>query len=165
MTMNRTKASQDIMELFIQSVHKYKALEKIPSRTGANHDLFHSERHLLDMIGDNPGVNITDFARLAGITKGAVSQVVSKLENKGLVKRYKSSANDKEVFLELTRSGRDIYIQHKKTNEETLKPLIEKLEQFPDDKVEFLILMFRWINDYLEQEREHMKRHAGKGHR
>lgn len=163
--MDRTKASKIIMELFIQAVHQYNALEKIPVKVGTRHDLYHSERHFIDKIGDHPDMNITDFAKAQGITKGAVSQVVKKLESKGLVRRYKTSDNDKEVFLELTRSGRDIYIQHKRTNEETIKPLIEKLKQHTDEKVEFLISMFTWINDYLDQGVEQMKGHAGKAHR
>jgi DNA-binding MarR family transcriptional regulator len=163
--MDRTKASKKIMELFIQAVHQYNALEKIPVKVGEKHDLYHSERHFLDKFGDHPGVNITEFARAVGITKGAVSQVVKKLETKGLVRRFKGSGNDKEVFIELTRAGRDIYVRHKKTNEDTIKPLIEKLRQYPDDKVEFLISMFGWINDYLDLGREQMRGHAMKAHK
>lgn len=147
------------MELFIQAVHKYNAMEKIPAKAGTKHDLYHSERHWLDKIGSQPGVNVTEFARAAGITKGAVSQVVSKLERKGFVRRYKSGTNDKEVFLELTREGRELYIKHKKKNEETLKPLVEELKKYPDDKIEFLILLLAWIGEYLEQGREQMKGH------
>jgi DNA-binding MarR family transcriptional regulator len=158
--MDVTKASQDISELFIQAVHKYNALEKIPVRVGAKHDLYHSEKHFLDKIGDHPGVNVTEFARAVGITKGAVSQFVKKLENKGLVRKYKSSGNDKEVFLELTRAGRDIYLQHKKKNEETIEPLTEELKKYPDDKIDFLVAMFKWIVDYLEQSRRQMKERA-----
>jgi DNA-binding MarR family transcriptional regulator len=157
--MDRTKSSKKIMELFIQAVHRYNALEKIPVKAGSKHDLYHSERHFLDKIGDHPGVNVTEFARAVGITKGAVSQVVKKLENKGFVRRYKSSSNDKEVFLELTRAGRDIYIKHRKTNEETIKPLIEKLKKYPDDDIDFLIAMFTWIGEYLDQGRKQMKGH------
>jgi DNA-binding MarR family transcriptional regulator len=159
MTMDTTKASRDIMELFIKAVHKYNALEKVPSKIDSKHNLYHSERHLLDKIGDQPGVNITEFSRVVGITKGAVSQVVKKLENKGFIRRYKSSSNDKEVFLELTRAGRDIYIKHKKTNEETLKPLIEKLKKYPDDKIDFLIAMFIWIGECLDQGKKQMEEH------
>lgn len=158
--MNRTKASQDIMELFIKAVHKYNALEKLPSKSGTKHDLYHSERHFLDKIGDHPGMNITEFAKTAGITKGAVSQVVKKLENKGLVKRYKSSVNDKEVFIELTRDGRDAYIRHRKKNEQTVMPLIKELEKYPDDKIDFLLAMFTWIGNFLDESKKDMKRHA-----
>jgi len=148
------------MELFIKAVHKYNALEKLPSKAGTKHDLYHSERHFLDKIGDHPGINMTEFAKTVGITKGAVSQVVKKLESKCLVKRYKSSVNDKEVFIELTRDGRDIYIQHKKKNEETVRPLIKELEKYPDDKIDFLVAMFAWIGKYLDESKMNMKGHT-----
>lgn len=148
------------MELFIKAVHKYNALEKHPSKAGKKHDLYHSERHFLDKIGDHPGMNMTEFAGATGITKGAVSQVVKKLENKGLVKRYKGSVNAKEVFIELTKDGRDIYIHHKKKNEETIKPLTEELKKYPDDKIDFLVAMFAWIGKYLDESNiKHMKEH------
>ncbi len=147
------------MELFIQSVRKFNALEKLPRKTGMKHELYHSERHLIDRIGDHPGVNLSEFARSAGVTKGAVSQLVKKLEKKGVVVRYKSSGNDKEVFLELTRAGRDIYIKHKKTNEETIKPLVEELSKYPDEEVLFLVSMFKWICGYMDESRAQMKRH------
>jgi len=145
------------MELFIQAVHKYNALEKIPTKTGSKHDLFHSERHLIDKIGTHPGVNITEFARSSGKTKGAISQVVKKLEAKGLVKRYKGSGNEKEVFLELTPDGMDIYQKHQHKNEETIGPLLEELRKYPDQTVGSLVSLFRWIVDHLDQSGNRMK--------
>lgn len=139
------------MELFIRSVRKYNALEKISVKSVTKHRLYHSERHMLDTVGDNPGMNITDFARKLGVTKGAVSQIIKKLENKGVVRRYKSGSNEKEVFLELTDTGLDVYSQHRKTNEETIRPLIRELGKYPDDKVRFLVDMFKWIDEFLGQ--------------
>jgi DNA-binding MarR family transcriptional regulator len=163
--MTRTKASKEIMELFIQAVNKYNALEKIPTQIGSKYNLYHSERHFLDMIGDHPVANVTEFARAMGITKGAVSQVIKKLETKGLIRRFKSSSNNKEVFLELTKNGRDFYLQHKRVNEDTIKPLAEKLNQHMDENVDLLISMFKWINDHLDEGMDKMKGHAGKKHR
>lgn len=157
--MDRTKAGKDITELFIRAVQKYNALEKIPVKVGAKHDLYHSEKHFLSTIGDHPGMNMTEFANTIGITKGAVSQFVAKLEAKGLAQRYKNDDNGKEVFLELTRTGRELYIHHRKMDEETIKPLIGELDKYPDDKVEFLAAMLGWIGDYLEQSKEHMLKH------
>ena len=147
------------MDLFIQGVRKYNALEKVPVKIGSKHNMFHSERHFLNMIGDHQGVNITEFANAMGITKGAVSQIVNKLEIKGFINRYKSGGNGKEVFLELTRDGRDLYIKNKKTNDETIKPLIERLKKYSDDEVDFLIVMFKWIGEYLDQGRKQMSEH------
>ena len=157
--MDRTKASKEIMELFIGAVSKYNALEKIPVKVSSKHDLYHSERHMLDKIGDHPALNVTDFAKALGVTKGAISQVAKKLEGKGVVRRYKSGTNGKEVFLELTEIGRNVYMNHKKTNDETLEPLLNELKKYPDDKIQFLIAMFKWIDGFLDQSREKTKEH------
>jgi DNA-binding MarR family transcriptional regulator len=156
--MDRTKASKEIMELFTRLVIRYNALEKFPVKLSSKHDLYHSERHMLDKIGDHPGINLTEFAKVLGVTKGAVSQVVKKLEAKGVVKRYKKGDNEKEIFLELTKSGQSVYLEHKRTNEETVTgPMLAELEKYPDEKVQFLINMFKWIDGFLEQSERKMK--------
>ncbi|MGO9611522.1 MAG: MarR family transcriptional regulator [Dissulfurispiraceae bacterium] len=157
--MDREKVCGQLMELFILAVNKYNALEKMPLTISRRHNLYHSERHILDKIGAYPGLNITDFAKALGVTKGAVSQIVKKLENKGVIRRYKSSDNDKEVFLKLTPVGREIYRKHEKTNEETIRPLIAELKKYPDDKIDFLITMFTWIGEYLDRGGKQTKDH------
>jgi DNA-binding MarR family transcriptional regulator len=113
---------------------------------------------MLDAIGDHPGVNMTEFAREIGVTKGAVSQIVKKLESKGFVKRFKGIDNNKDVLLELTSSGKEAYLNHRQTNDVTISVLEEKMNPSSDENIEFLIDVFTWIGDYLEQSREMMKK-------
>ena len=157
--MDRKNSTKEIMELFIRVVNKYNSIEKIPIKYANISNLYHSERHMLDMIGDNPGMNITGLAKNVGVTKGAISQVVKKLENKGVVRRYKDIKNDKEVFIELTKQGRDIYQIHKEINEESIRPLHDELKKHPEDKIEFLVKMFRWIEGFLDESRKKMQAH------
>lgn len=158
--MDRKKKSAEIEELFIRLVNKYKALEKIPVDYGVGRDLYHSERHLIDQIGDNPEMNITEFAQFQGVTKGAISQTVKKLENKGVVRRYKRGQNDKEVFLELTEAGRTIYKKHKEVSQESIVPLYEELKRHSDEKVNFLVDMFKWLDTFLDESKVKMEGHA-----
>ncbi len=162
--MDRKNATKEIMELFLRIVNKYNSLEKIPMKYGKKHNLYHSERHMLDKIGDNPEMNVTEFAHTVGVTKGAISQVVKKLEDKGVVRRYKNSSSDKEVFIELTRAGRDIYQKHKEINEETIRPLYEELKKYPAEKVEFLVTIFKWFEGFLDMSKKKMKEHRKDGH-
>jgi len=158
--MDREKTCEEIEELFIRLVNKYKALEKIPVDYGVGQNLYHSERHLLDQIGDYPEKNITELAQFQGITKGAISQTVKKLENKGLVTRYKGVRNDKEVFLELSELGKTIYKKHKEASKKSLIPLLEELRKYSDDKVYFLVEMFKWIEGFLEESKVNMQEHV-----
>ncbi len=162
--MGRKKASREIMELFIKVVNKYNSLEKIPVKYGLTQNLFHSERHMIDNIGDNPGVNVTDFAAKVGVTKGAISQILKKLEEKGVATRYKKSTNDKEVFLELTKKGKEVYEEHKRINEESIIPLYDELEKHTDDKVDFLIDIFKWIDKFLDMSKEKMEEYSEKSY-
>lgn len=162
--MNRKQICGEIVERFIRLTHKYRLLEKIPVDYGTEKPLYHSERHMLDRIGDHPGMNMTEFARSMGVTKGAVSQVVKKLEEKGVARRYKGGDSDKEVFIELTDLGRDIYRKHQQVNEESIEPLYEELKKYSDDKVYFLLEMFKWFDDYLDAAREQMLAHSKEGH-
>ncbi len=149
--MERERESKEVIDIFLRLVHKINALEKAPVEHGKDFRLYHSERHMLDKVGDNPGMNVTEFARAVGVTKGAISQVISKLETKGLVRRYKKSSNDKEVFIELTSLGRNFHEERKKINQETIGAISEELKRHSDDKVEFLLEMFHWFDMFLDR--------------
>jgi DNA-binding MarR family transcriptional regulator len=163
--MDRLKTSEEIIELFIRLANKYKALEKIPVDYGVGTDLYHSERHLIDQIGDHPEMNITELARYLGVTKGAISQTVKKLEDKGVVIRYKGAENEKEVFLEFSDIGRKVYKKHKEVNKESIIPLYEELKKYSDDKVYFMVEMFKWMDTFLDDSKTKMQEHSKGNHR
>ncbi len=162
--MDRKKICEEIVELFIRLANKYHALEKIPVDYGVGKDLYHSERHMIDQIGDHPEKNITELAQFLGVTKGAISQTVKKLEDKGLVKRYKGLENEKEVFLELSEIGKTVYEKHKKINQESIIPLYEELRKYSDDKVYFLVEMFKWMDSFLDDSKVKMQEHTKEKH-
>ncbi len=162
--MDRKKTSEEIAELFIKLANKYNSLEKIPVDYGVGKDLYHSERHLLDQIGDYPEKNITELAQFMGVTKGAISQTVKKLENKGIVYRYKGEQNEKEVFLKLTETGKGVYEKHKEVNQRSIMPLYEELKKYSDDKVYFLVEMFKWMDTFLDESKIKMQGHSKEKH-
>lgn len=151
------------MEGFIRLVNKYNALEKYPMRYGTRNKFYHSERHMLDQFGDNPEMNITEIAKAAGVTKGAISQIVSKLEKKGAVRRYKGKSNEKEVFIELSDLGKKIYKRHKRVNEETIREINQELSRYSDENVKCLLQIFRWLETFLDESSERMSRHKSEG--
>ena len=164
MNMKRGQACKEIIDLFIRIVNKYNSLEKYPAKFGAKHALYHSERHMIDRIGESPGMNVTELAKASGVTKGAISQVITKLQRKGVVRRSKRSDNDKEVLIELTNAGKTFHQEHQTVHHESTRLLLEELKKYPDDKIVFLIEMFRWFDGFLDLSREKMAAHATRGH-
>ncbi len=161
--MDKDKACNEIMDLFIRVVNKYNGLEKVPVKHSPGLGLYHSERHMLDTVGVNPDMNMTELARASGVTKGAISQIVKKLETKGVIRRYKKASNDKEVFIELTETGKKICEERRRTNKETIRPLREELESHADEHVAFLVHMFRWLDEFMDQAAKIMKSHGPAG--
>ncbi len=68
-----------------------------------------SEVHLLLVIQDDVATNATTIAGRLGLTKGAVSQTLSRLEKKGIILKTKNPYNKNELTLSLTRLGKEAY--------------------------------------------------------
>lgn len=158
--MKKRGVDAEIMELFYRVVAKYNALEKLPVRHGTGADLYHSERHMLDRLGSHPDLNVTELARQAGVTKGAISQVIRKLEGKGLVRRYKKAGSDKEVFVALTEEGQGVHRQRARHHAEALAPLSRELARYSGQELAALLSFFRWLERFMDQSREAMESHG-----
>lgn len=71
------------------------------------------EVHTLSAIEDHPGINVSELALMWNRTKGAISQTVTKLENKGYIMRRKQEGNAKTVLLYPTEKGVKLSQAHK----------------------------------------------------
>jgi hypothetical protein len=45
-----------------------------------------------------------------------------------------------------------------------IKPLDEELSKHSDEEVEFLVTMFKWFDDFLDQSKKKMEEHHKKGY-
>ena len=112
--------------------------EKKPRDYGIGDMLYPSEVHMIMVIGDNENMHVSELARIAGVTKGAVSQMISKLDKKGLIRKVKDSQNKSKILIALTNKGKIAYYKHAQVHEEMDKELFDYLDGL-DDK-QFMIL-------------------------
>ena len=61
------------------------------------------EVHTLTIMEENPGIIVTEVALEWNHTKGAVSQTITKLENRGLIVRNKAENNAKKYIYMLLK--------------------------------------------------------------
>lgn len=71
-------------------------------------ELNYSQAQVLFHVAKNPGAVISDAARSFGITLPAVTQVVDRLESKGLLQRADDPRDRRQVRLYLTRQGESL---------------------------------------------------------
>lgn len=111
-----------------ESAHSYSNLEavslihqvaafymstKFPRDYGTGAKYTSLEVHTLQDISVLPDVTVTDLSIRYGKTKGAISQIIKKLESKDLLRRVPSGNNDNRFFLELTEKGHALDAAHR----------------------------------------------------
>ena len=65
----------------------------------------HIEIHILSAIWENPGISAQELAAKYFRSKGAISQVVKRLEKEGLLTKEKNAANERVNHLFVTPMG------------------------------------------------------------
>ena len=71
-----------------------------------------NEKGLIESIVLTEGITVTELARHNGKTKGAISQILKKIEKKGLVCR-EASNGDNKLPLFLTEKGKELDLAHR----------------------------------------------------
>lgn len=108
--------------------------------------------HLIDMIGSHPDMNMTELADSLGITKGAVSQMASTLEKKGLLKKTKTVGAGKNVMFVLTPEGEKAREGHEEYHEELLRQMDDLLDDISPDELDsfeqILDIMYNTMLEY-----------------
>jgi DNA-binding MarR family transcriptional regulator len=100
------------MAQFLRIINKYNQMHKKAMSFGTNIKLQPGEIHTIEAISHREGINVTDLARVLGITKGGVSQMLSRLERKKLIVKTRAGENDKEVRIDLSDLGRKAHQGH-----------------------------------------------------
>ena len=151
--MNELNVDKKIDSLIgngIRLLNKAYALEKKPVDIGNGVLLYPSEFHLIEAIGKNPEKNMTSIASRLGVTKGAISQMVKKLEKKGLVKKAHIPGNRKDITLELTDLGEEAFEWHKSLHESMETAIRKELEQMSDAEIETFLRIYEHLEGMLD---------------
>jgi len=99
---------------------------------GGDTPLYMQQVHTLALIGRNPQINLNTLAELAEKSKVTMSQQVSRLDLLGLIRKTRNPQNQREILLDLTESGRQIFNYHEKDDTRFYKLLIDELSIFTE---------------------------------
>lgn len=148
---NKTVSPFSIIGKFARIVKLWQQLEKKPRKFGVEEDLYSSEIHLIEVIGDQGGLSVTDLSRLLGVTRGAASQTLKKLENKGLAMKRVDPENSSRLLVDLTAKGKSAYYAHQHWHETMDGGFKNYFFKLPGDKLRFL-------DEFLSQVEEFFKK-------
>lgn len=105
-------------------INHFNENDKKARNFGTDTVLHLSEIHLIEFIGDNEKLSISEIARKKNITKGAVSQTLIRLEGKKLIVKALNLENKSQAIVSLTKKGWTAYCEHKKYHEDINKVIL-----------------------------------------
>jgi MarR family transcriptional regulator, organic hydroperoxide resistance regulator len=104
------------------------------------------QAYILMRLSDGTVTNISSLCKEFGMNQGNVSTMCKQMEKAGLIKRIRSSEDERIVNLSLTEQGKQtIHKLHDKSNE-----LNSVFEQFPSEKLEVIISGMNEFNKLLK---------------
>lgn len=142
---------RELSRLSERTMHKYLQFEKRARCYGTETPLTQAEIHTIAIVGENPDINITELAKLRGITKGAASQMVYKLVEKGFLSKRVSPNSDTEVCLTLTERGGTAFQAHQKYHEESGTEFLKILSEMPQEYQDYLVQFLRNFEKFLDE--------------
>lgn len=145
----------DIAQCFARVNNKLNRLEKkaVDFKTGEK--LFASELHAIDAIGKKQSNTVTSLCNQFGVTKGAVSQIIGKLEKKGCVLKERNREDGKEIDISLTKKGWEVFTFHEELHREMDQELFNFMKTIPENRLrdflEFLTRIEKYVDRFLKK--------------
>ncbi|MFT3957574.1 MAG: MarR family transcriptional regulator [Desulfovibrio sp.] len=93
-------------------VTRFYELERQCSKFGTDVDIHLAEIHTIMAIYNNEGIHVGGLAEQLGVTKGSVSELLRRLERKGLAYKAKDPLKMTRLNVFLTEKGKAAHKQH-----------------------------------------------------
>ncbi|WP_021171489.1 MarR family protein [Sporomusa ovata DSM 2662] len=134
----------------LRVVYKFFEIERKTRNYGTDVPLFPSEIHMINKIKQNEGIHVTGLANILNVTKGAVSQIIMKLEKKGLIQKEKDINNQSRLVLKLTAKGETAYHNHEKFHKKIEVMVNEIVKDASKEEVKFFKDVLITLEERLE---------------
>lgn len=113
----------EIVAKFFDLLSVISAQQKLPMEYSDGQVIYHAEMELLQQISENPDANVSDLSRMSGVTKSAITQMGSKLLDKGVIEKYSVPTNKKEKYFRLTKAGEAIRHEHEEYHKDASREM------------------------------------------
>lgn len=132
-------------------IYKFFDIDQKTRYYGTDHSLSYVEIHLITAIHRNEGIHVTGLAEVLGVTKGAVSQVLMKLETKGYVLKERDQLNQSRFLLKLTPKGETAHRHHIEFHDKFDELVRQLLLGQTNENVQFLEDFIKTFNQNLDR--------------
>jgi len=141
----------ELSELDYLQKQKYGHYSNTSYDYGTGDEYTPVEVHFVTRIYLNPGMTVKEMSQLTKRTRSAVSQTVSKLEKRGLIKRETHPRDARQICLYATEAGEQLSKMHIEFDDRFYGGILDKvIEKFGFEAVEnyISVLSFLFYGEY-----------------
>jgi DNA-binding MarR family transcriptional regulator len=139
-----------ILICFVRITQKFHEMEKMRIDMGDGDAIYPSEFHVIEAIGSNHAKNVTELSKRLQITKGAVSQVVNKLHEKGFVNKERNKEYGKEIILSLTEKGWLAFQIQDKLHKRMESEFMDHFEGFKPEQIDSFLQILVKVEEFID---------------
>lgn len=133
---------------------KFAVINRKAFDFGIGMELYPAEIHMLTAVDMRGSTGVTELAEDLGVTKGAVSQQISKLVNKGLLTKESDPDNRSRVRIMTTEKGHEASDNHLDFHREHDRRFLEYLGTLDEHSYATVMKLGKemnlWMDRYLE---------------
>ena len=135
----------------LRVLNKHSHIEELPIRFDEDLEATPREIHTIQAIGEHEQINITGVAAHFGVTKGAASQMIAKLEDRGFLQKERVDHSNKELRLSLTKLGWRAFHAHERFHEKHMADLVDRLSAFSLSQIATITVLLDIIESVVDE--------------
>ena len=111
-----------------------------------------SEVHCIEAIKEYHQPNVRYLADTLYMTRGAISKLTKRLQQKGLIESFRSKDNKKEIYFKLTDEGENVYQIHSDLHMEFQKRDQIVFDSMTEEEFDNMMAFINRYNKHLDQQ-------------
>lgn len=151
--MRLTERTLPIVMQLTRLVNYWKAYDRLGHEAAGEH-FTAGEMQTIKAVAEFPHKNTTELAGELGVTKGAVSQAVTKLVDRGCLERYRGPDSERETFIRLTKHGSRVYQAHMKRYDAEVRAFDALLADAEPSQVAFMLGFLEKVEGFFREQLE-----------
>ncbi len=145
-------SNQHFTPLLRELAHCFQAFERLSGRHIRSLGLTPSQFDVITALGETDGMNCGDLGARALITKGTLTGILDRLEQRGLIQREESQGDRRSIIVHLTPEGLSLHDRSSSLHLDYLHPAFSRLD---DEFIQTMTTQLAYLRGTLQQHAEH----------
>ena len=145
--------TENIMKSFVQLIESAANGKKRILDLGDDMTFYRGEIHIIKVVGDYPGMYISEIAQRFNVTRAVISKTIKKLETRGFIIKEEVKADKKKLAVYLTKKGEKAYTAHQQFHLINDKEIFDYLDGLTERE---LYAVKEFINKAKKMTKEHV---------